>query len=147
MNGSTVATAEIEIAVEDMTLDDGEGSLLSTFRLFKQPGATESLDFDVPPEADPMSDMTQGRVRRLVRPCRPLAARVAHGDIVELNPVRSVQIVRRLRRRTEQVHANGIAREVSVTVHLDRPVALRDDLTVPDRFHEKGLHTICASCT
>src|SRR5262245_51735061 len=93
------------------------------------------FNLDVFPEADPMIDLSHGGSRGLVGPGGALAARGTLTDVVELHAMRAGQITLRSGSRAEQVHADGVAREVGVATDLARSFTLGDDLAVPYRFH------------
>ena len=62
------------------------------------------------------------------------------GDVVELDPVRTLQIFRSLRCRLQQVHADRFARKVAIAADFEGPIALRDHLAAPNRLHGTILH-------
>src|SRR6266545_3871285 len=90
-------------------------------------------DVDVFPEADPVIDRLHLFLRRLVGPRRAWATRLAFDHVIELHAVRALQVVLRLGRALEQVHAHGVARKVDVATDLECALALGDRLAVPCR--------------
>src|SRR5215510_7376955 len=93
--------------------------------------APMSLDVDVFPEADPMVDRLHLGLRRFIGPRRTRTAPLALDDVVELHAVRALQIVRRLGRDREQLHADCLAWKVAVAVDFQSPVAAGDHLALP----------------
>src|SRR5215472_6529992 len=80
--------------------------------------------------------MGVGRARCLIRPGCPLARAGSVREIEKLHAVGTAKVSRGLRCRLQIFHAHRRWREVMIAVELDRPIALRNELSVPSCLHD-----------